>query len=66
MNIKFKHNRTAEYGIALGILIYAAWSAIARLLAVNTAQGVGARLNSARPPRKTKLSAVQSLSRNPS
>jgi hypothetical protein len=34
MGIKLEHqNRTAEYGIALGILIHAAWRGLARLLA---------------------------------
>ena len=64
MDIKLEQNRTAQYGTALGLFLYGAWRGVARLLAVNISQRAGARRNSARLPRKTKLAAVQSLPRS--
>ena len=64
MDIKLERSRTARYGMALGLFLYGTWRGVARLLAVNTSQRTGARRNSARLPRKTKLAAVQSLPRS--
>ena len=79
MSIKFaRHDRVAQYGIRLGMLLYAAWRGLARTdpkgghgkrtapLAVNIPQRVDAGRNSARRSGGTKLAAVQIPARSES